>query len=661
MPSPRVVSLLQQALAHLQGGQADKAAALCQQARALEPGNFDALHILGAIALQKGRPKEAIPLLSLARKIAPRHAQCTLRLAQAHIACAEFPRAAQLLRAALQADPGTADYWTHLATVLKYQGQAKEAVEACRKAVELRPDFAEAYDQLGGLVAETEGHLAAEPHFRKAAELNPADPRPCCNLGICLSYRKEVDEALHCFQRAIELDPRMAKAHAGLGLALEREYRLEEAVVSLRRALELDPQAHDARSCLLLNLHYLPHYNRDQVFAEHLAFGRSLPPAAAPLPGPATEGRRLRIGFLSPDLKAHSVAYFIAPLLKGLDPSRFELFLYHDHAKLDWMSDFLRDLVPNWRHVAGMPAETLVTRIRADRLDLLVDLAGHTAFNRLPLFNQRLAPVQATYLGYPDTTGVPAMDYRLSDGIADPEGEADAYCTETLLRFSSCAWCYTPPPATPEVQEAPCLKVGAGITFGCFNNFAKITDDSLAAWGRLLAAVPDSRLLLKNHGLGNPATQARIRERFDKVGLPADRVELLGRTERVEDHLACYHRVDIALDSFPYHGTTTTCEALLMGVPVLTLKGDRHASRVSASLLQCIGHPEWVAQEWDQFMNIATKLASDRLALGDVRRRLRSELIESQVCKHADQARLFGNALEGMIRLGPKPLPQTCA
>jgi len=446
----------------------------------------------------------------------------------------------------------------------------------------------------------------------------------------------------------------MAKAHAGLGLALERLYQLEEALVSLRKALELDPRAYDARSCLLLNLHYLPDYTRDQIFAEHLAFSQSLPPAPAATPAPPTEGRRLRIGFLSPDFKAHSVAYFIAPLLKGLDSTRFELFLYHDHAKTDWMSEFLRGLVPNWRHVAGMPEGTLETRIRADRLDLLVDLAGHTAFNRLPLYNRRLAPVQATYLGYPNTTGVPAIDYRLSDAIADPEGESEAFCTERLVRFSSCAWAYTPPPGTPEVQSPPCQQEGAGISFGCFNNFAKITDKSLAAWGRLLEAVPGSRLLLKNHGLGDPVTQQRIRERFAKVGLPAERVELLGRMDRIEDHLACYHRVDIALDSYPYHGTTTTCEALLMGVPVITLRGDRHASRVSASLLHCVGHPEWVAGSWEQFQEIAVALATNRRALAAIRVKLRLDLLDSQLCRHGEQSRLFGEALERMVREGPR-------
>jgi len=654
MPSPRVVSLLQQAIALLQSGQADKAAALCQQARTLDPGNFDTLHVLGAIALQQGRPAEAIPYLQQARRIVPRNAQCTLRLAQAHLACSEFDKAGMILRNALQFDPNTPDYWTHLATVLKYQGRGREAIEACTRAVQLNPRFAEAFDQLGGLVAEVEGHLQAEPHFRKSIELNPRDPRPWCNLGICLSYRKEADEAIPCFQKAIELDPRMAKAYAGLGLALERLYRLEEAVLNLRKALELDPQAHDARSTLLLNLHYLPQFDRDQVLAEHLAFSRTLPPAPPAPPPVPTEGRRLRVGFLSPDLKAHSVAYFLSPLLKGLDPARFELFLYHDHAKTDWMSESLRGLVPNWRHVAGMPNQTLEARLRADQLDLLIDLAGHTAFNRLPLYNRRLARVQATYLGYPDTTGVPAIDFRLSDAIADPEGEADRYCTETLLRFSSCAWCYTPPPATPEVQAAPCLQEGAGIHFGCFNNFAKITDTSLEAWGRLLQALPSSRLILKNHGLGNPATQQRIRERFERVGLPVERVELLGRMDRIEDHLACYHRVDIALDSFPYHGTTTTCEALLMGVPVVTLRGDRHASRVSASLLHTVGHPEWIAESWEQFQEIALRLASDRQALAAQRSRLRQELLGSALCQHADQSRRFGEALDQMIRLGPK-------
>jgi predicted O-linked N-acetylglucosamine transferase (SPINDLY family) len=261
--------------------------------------------------------------------------------------------------------------------------------------------------------------------------------------------------------------------------------------------------------------------------------------------------------------------------------------------------------------------------------------------NRLPLFARRLAPVQLTYLGYPDTTGVPAMDYRFTDAIADPEGEADRFATERLVRFSSCAWAYEPPRDAPAVRgdaRAP----GAPVVFGCFNNLAKIADRQLAAWGRVLAAVPGSRLLLKGAGLSATDTRAAYAQRMTRAGLPADRVELAERTPDTVSHLSLYHRVDVALDTFPYHGTTTTCEALWMGVPVVTLAGDQHMSRVGASLLTAIGRPEWIARDEADYVRIAVQLAQ---AIPGKCHVLRDTLAKSPLLDHAGQAARFGAAL----------------
>jgi protein O-GlcNAc transferase len=274
-----------------------------------------------------------------------------------------------------------------------------------------------------------------------------------------------------------------------------------------------------------------------------------------------------------------------------------------------------------------------------------VDLAGHTGMtSRLPLFARHLAPVQINYLGYPNTTGVPAMHYRFTDEIVDPTGDSDALATEKLVRFAPTAWAYEAPAAAPEPGPAPCAASGA-ITFGCFNNVAKISDTTLGLWARVLAATPGSRLLLKGRGFSEETVRQRYFARFVSAGLPVDRVEFLERTAKTDDHLALYRRVDISLDTFPYHGTTTTCEALWMGVPVVTLMGDRHIARVSGSLLTAIGRGAWVAQTADDYVRIATELAADPEKLASIRASLRGEVRNSPLGDHASQSACFASAI----------------
>jgi predicted O-linked N-acetylglucosamine transferase (SPINDLY family) len=299
--------------------------------------------------------------------------------------------------------------------------------------------------------------------------------------------------------------------------------------------------------------------------------------------------------------------------------------------------------------VAGLPAAALEPVLLGDQLDILIDLAGHTERNRLPLLGRRLAPVQATYLGYPNTTGLRTMDYRLVDAVTDPVGEADDRCTERLLRFAPTAWCYAPPADAPLPSPGPAAR-GEGVAFGCFNNFSKVTDEMLAVWARILAGVPGSRLVLKGFGLGEGALRAAALARAAAAGIDPLRIELLGRTVGQAEHLAAYARVDIALDTFPYHGTTTTCEALWMGVPVVTLAGDRHSSRVGISLLESVGHGEWVASDWTTYVSKAADLAGDAVRLGALREALREEVRRSALSDHAGQSDRFAAALEEMAR-----------
>ncbi|MDP3072429.1 MAG: tetratricopeptide repeat protein [Opitutaceae bacterium] len=611
MSPAKVQSLLQSALSHHKAGRLAEAERLYRQLRAAVPNSFDALHLSGLLAQQEGRTADAAGLLGRAHALNPAHRGCETRLGLACNALGRFEQAEAHLRHAVQTAPDSHEGWDFLAYCLKTQNRLLEAIECHKKAVALAPAFATGW----------------------------------YNYGLTLSLAGRSFEALGCHERAIAADPDCALGRFGRAQALQQTHRIPEAVEDYGRFLALQPRHHEARSYRLFALHYLDGIAPEKLHAEHLAYGRAVGgPVPREFAHAVDPARRLRVAFLSPDLRAHSCAHFVEPLVRHLDRGSFEIYLYHDHFREDAVSARLREQATVWRNFVGQPAAAVEQRILADAPDILIDLAGHTGLNRLPLLARRLAPVQVTYLGYPNTTAVEAIDYRLTDATSDPAPEADEFATETLVRFAPTAWSYEPQADAPEVAPAPCFNAGH-VTFGCFNNLAKVTDRMLAVWGRILQATPDSRLRLKGQGFSDPQVRARYVERFARAGLPADRVDLVERTAGAADHLAVYGEVDIALDTAPYHGTTTTCEALWMGVPVVTLVGRQHMSRVGASLLTAVGHPEWCAADEAAYVQIATDLARDHFALAQLRATLRDAMLGSALLDHGGQAARFGAAL----------------
>jgi len=643
---------LQTGVRHHQAGRWDEAAKWYGRVRKALPRNFDAVHLDGTRALQQGHLEEAVETLTQARKLSPRSGVCVMRLGIAQYQLGRLPESLASLREAIKLEPKLPEASFHFGQALRRAGQRDEAIAAFERAIALNPDYAEAYDRLGALLSGYRGHAAAEPMFRRATELDANLTSSWCNLGISLIFLGRLSEALAALGRALQLNPCFDHAHAARGLALVKCYRNEAAVEAYSRSLELNPANPEAHSSRLLTLQYLGTMSRSALLAEHRRFGESVESRTKPAVLEAVDrspDRRLRVGFLSPDLHRHSIAYFLEPILTHLDRAAFEVFLYQDQAKHDDMSDRLQGLAASWKNVAGMPGDAVEALLRDDRLDLLIDLAGHTGMNRLPLYARRLAPVQATYLGYPGTTGLTSMDYRLVDEVTDPVGVAEADCTERLIRFAPAGWSYQPPAVAAEPAPAPSA-AGTGVVFGSFNNFAKITDETLRIWSELLGSVAGSRLMLKGHGLSAGALQGEFYRRFRAAGIDPERIRLVERTKTVEDHLAAYGQVDVALDSFPYHGTTTTCEALWMGVPVVTRAGETHASRVGASLLTAIGRPEWIARDWSEYLAIARRLATAAGASVGPRVQLREALRQSVLMDHPGQAKRFGAALRQMWR-----------
>ena len=426
-----------------------------------------------------------------------------------------------------------------------------------------------------------------------------------------------LEEAVDRLRRALRQRPGDGGFHRRLGQCWVRLGNGRKAIRHFRRALEIEPADCSARSGLLVAMHYGSDFDPAPLYSEHLKWGQG---QAVPADDAERDSPRVgpRVGYVSPVfLGAHPVSYFIEPVIEA---HRERPTCYADQDRPAELSH------ARWRNIAGWSDEQLFKQIRRDRIGILVDLAGHFAGNRLRVFARRPAPVQITWLGYPNTTGLAAVDYRITDAVADPPGMTEHLHTERLVRLSGCFLCYKPPGDAPRVNALPCRRARP-FTYGCFNKLAKITPAAVKLWASILRATPRSRLVLHHGGSAysesNPRTRDELLRRFEKHSVEADRIQIVPFLRTGREHLKLYHQVDVALDTFPYNGATTTCEALWMGVPVITLAGRVHVSRVGASLLRAAGIPEWIAETPEQYRRQAIEAASDRAGLERLRRRLR--------------------------------------
>jgi predicted O-linked N-acetylglucosamine transferase (SPINDLY family) len=605
------------------------------------PKDFDAWYLSGAMAFQRGgHLDEAIEFLQKARKLNSDSLECRMFLGMALADSGRHAEAEPHLVRTLKKAPHMAEVWENLARCQRAMGLPREAMASLTKYAEIEPSSANAQELLGELTAVVHGFASAESHFRKAIEIDPAFAIAWSNLGLSLLEKGgHIAEGMECLDKALQLDPFLVAASSARALGLQRLFKAEESLDLYNSILWMEPQNAFVQSARNTLLNYLPQWKRSAIFEAHQEFDRLYPcEESTVFFNPPEPDKKLRIGFISPDLRKHSVASFLLPLLQNLDSARVQILLYHCHHTEDAMSATLRELASKWTNLNGVEDDAAAALIQRDAPDILIDLAGHTAMNRLPLLSRRLAPLQISYLGYPNTTGLSAITHRLVDETTDPSGDADAFATEKLIRFSSCAWAYQPPADAPQPampgEDQP-------ITFGSFNNFLKVTDDTLKVWSRILEELPGSRLFIKSIYLNDPEVQKHVIERLTASGISSDRVEISAFMSSTADHLAAYNRVDVALDTFPYNGTTTTCEALWMGVPVVSLIGDRHAARVGLSLLTAIGHAEWATETKELYIESAIALAKDRNLRTQLRTSLRAEFSQSILCDHLGQATRF--------------------
>lgn len=585
----------------------------------------------------KGRLAEARELYRKLCRRSPRDREAWLELSRLCRRLGDFGEAEQAARRLVAEHPDDATAWQALGAALHRQRRLGEALGCYQRSLAIDASLPETHYFLAEARREQGLDEEAEAAYRATLALAPDHVPALNNLSALLTNRGRLQEAAGLLQRALEIrpdDPRMlvnlgrARLHAGDAAAAEAAFR---------RVIELQPRLDDAHSNLLACLNYLGDRDPQAVFEDHRRWARVHCAGLRPpshWPNETDPRRRLRIGYVSPDLREHSVARFLEPVLAHHRHEDFEIGCYADVAHPDATTERLRGHCDRWTDATRLSHEQLAERVRRDRVDILIDLAGHTAHNRLLMFARKPAPLQLSWLGYPNTTGLSAIDYRISDGRADPPGKTEALHSETLLRLPHSFLCYGPPVDAPACGAPPSLAAGH-VTFGSFNNLAKTTPAVVRAWARILAAVPDSRLLLKSRATGDPATRERLLARFADAGIETGRIAFLDPVPVHREHLAAYGRIDIALDTFPYHGTTTTCEALWMGVPVITLAGRVHAARVGVSLLHQVGLDDLVTGDEEQYLAVAARLAADSGRLVRLRNRLRDRMRAAPLCDAA--------------------------
>ncbi len=632
-------------------GHLERAADSYRQALKFKPDYVEAHSNLGNVLLPLGAVEEAAASCRRALAINPDFAEAHINLGNALNSCGQSAEAMACYRRVLEIQPDSVLAYNNLGKVQEELGQLEEAVASYRRALEVDPGYAEAHVNLGSLLEDLGQLDDAVASYRRALEIRPVFFEALVNLGHVLEGLGQFGEAAENYRQALEIQPRSAEAHSNLAGALRDLGEFGLAVASLRLALEIRPDYADAQSQLLFIHGYLASESAPALLTEARRFGnlaaRQAQPFSAWRNAPES-GRCLRVGLVSGDLRNHPVGYFVEGMLAALAahvPGRLEIIAYPSTVHADELTERIKPHCHGWHSVTGLSDERLAQRVRDDGIDILVDLSGHTAHNRLPMFAWKPAPVQVSWLGYFATTGLAAMDYLLADPWTVPVAE-EAHFAETVWRLPESYLCFTPPAVDVPVAPLPALTAGH-ITFGCFNNLAKMNDAVVALWARVLQAVPESRLFLKTRQLDEASVRLSVIQRFAAHGIDAGRLILEEGATRAE-LLAAYHRVDIALDPFPYPGGTTSVEALWMGVPVLTLAGDRFLSHIGESILQNAGLPDWIAIDAEDYVARAAMHAGDRQRLALLRKALRQQVLASPLFDAPRFARHFETALRGM-------------
>jgi len=628
------------------------------------PQSAETWILLGSFLREGGDFPEAISTFARASKKFPKDGKILLEWGKVLFLLDKNEESLEKTRKAVSLLPNDPAALFNLGYALQKNLQRTEALKVYLEAEAAGCDTADLHTNIGVILKDQERYMEAAQRFHKTCGINPESHAAMNNLGaVCINLGLTT-EAINCFEHALRLNPTMTAPHNNLGHMLKISGKAAEGLEYYVKGLRLAPDNKEMMHNYLLCTLYQTNLSPQDVFEEHRKWGALIAAGIKRLPhrnvGDGHPQGKIRIGYISPDFCMHPVAFFALALLGGLDRGRFETYAYSDVHKADAMTNRLRALVDVWRDVSEMQNQDVGELIQKDQIDLLVDLCGHTANNRLEVMAAKPAPIIVSYLGYPATTGMPGVGFRLTDAIVDPPGKTDSWHTEKLVRLDRCAWCFEAPASSPPVGPLPAKKNGF-ITFGCFNNLAKLNAPLYDVWVEILRNVPDSRLFLKAKTFIDPGICEGVVTYFTAQGIALDRLRVSGFEAVAQNHFDRYNEVDIALDSYPYHGTTTTCEALWMGAPVITRAGEAHISRVGASLLQAVGHPELVATTDKEYIRLAVDLARDLPRLEALRMSLRPEMMSSPLLDKKGFSAAIEKAFDSLLpqdkRIGQNFIP----
>jgi len=679
----QINQLLVRAIQSFQSGKFDEAEQSLYQVLKSQPKNFDALHILGVLKGSKNQHKEALEFFRKALRIDQNNSSLNFNIAKAFSENGEEDKALKYHLIATKLNPTHPEAWLNFGKSLSNINKHNESLGCYIKALDLRPEYSEAWTNRGCVLMDLGQYVEALASFDESLKINPHIAEAWSNRGNLLQELKQYQQALGSHDKAISIKPDYAEAWSNHGVALSELHQYEQAlgsydkaisikpdyaqawsnrgnvffaigqfelgVVSYREAICIDPNYLMAHSNLLQNLNYLDSLNPENALEEAKCYGlkvsqRSIPKFTewnAPI---ATE--KLKIGFVSGDLRNHSVGYFIESLIECLDKTLFEIFAFPTVSTKDDLTNRLLPFLAEWVPIYGKSDFEAASVIHQKGIHVLIDLSGHTAHNRLAMFSHKPAPVQVSWLGLPMTTGVPEMDYVLGDPHALPQ-EFERQFTEAIWRLPESYLCLTKPYGLGQVEPLPAQTNGY-ITFGSFNNLSKINNSVVEVWSSILKALPNAKLLLKTKQLSDPNVRTQTQKRFGIYGVTADRLLFKKVLDSRNDHLAVYNEVDIALDTFPYPGVTTSAEGYWMGVPVLALEGNSFLSSTATSIANSAGLNDWVASDVNDYFNKAIQFASDLERLALLRSSLRDRVLKSPLFDSPRFAKNFGDALRGM-------------
>jgi len=635
-------------------GQVEEAEATVRQALQLRADFVEAHCQLSLVLRRRGRLEDARASALRAVKLRDGYFEGHYNLG---VTLRELQRPDEALESFLRAvaiNPSSSLAHSGLGSTLLDLGRLAEAERCLRTAIQRQPDLSQAHADLGMTLHGADRIDEAEASLQRALQIEPDLAGAHYNLATLLMNVGRMGQAEACFNRALHIDPNYALAYSNLGYALKSQGRLQEAEASYKRALEIRPDYADAYSNLLFLWAYCGIVPQHEYFALARNWEKNIVPQAVRDSARARRfstltrrGRRLRVGYVSGDLRQHAVSFYVESLFRFHQRDRFEVFAYPTSATRDQVSERLAGLVEHWVPLVGLGDDAACLRVQADEIDVLIDLSGHTMYSRLGVFARRAAPVQAHYLGYFASTGLTEMDYWIGDPILLPESDDPYYC-ETIWRLPRTWVSYQGREDAPVTQWLPAQD--GTLWLGSFNNLSKITADTVALWSRILLVLPEAKLLLKTKELDDPHNEQRMHAAFAAYGIAPDRLELMGSTPDWKSHMALYDRLDIALDPVKgLSGGTTTCDALWMGVPVITMAGNWMGQRMTASMLESIGQPEWIAQNDDEYVDKVLELGRDVARRRALRFGQRQRMLDSALCDGAGLVRSLEDAYEEMF------------